>query len=227
MTVRLTQTAHGTPPQSLGVEVDDDGHARSWQGSGRRVGRFARDLSAAERRALARALRTARAAPVPPDPDGGPVRPSGVTERLVADGLPDVVLPGHARPPTGFGGLVRLLRRLQDDLADSPVAGIELDAAASPRLRHVGSEPVTVRAGTVTVQVTAFGRDDGLAGSAAHAVDAAVDGPVGPGWELRLADDLGLAAPEGGFLTVTVSRLAVDSRGDGVLRPAELSWMTP
>jgi hypothetical protein len=91
----------------------------------------------------------------------------------------------------------------------------------------VGSEPIAVRGRAVTVQVTAFGRDSAILDAATHTVDASVDGPVAAGWELRLVDDLGLAAPPaGGFLTVTVGTLDVDSIGDGVLRPATFSWMT-
>lgn len=233
MTVRLTRTSYGASPRSLGIEIDDDGHAISWQSSGHRVGRFARRLSAKERTALERALASARdaGAPTAPAPAAQPVRPDGTTEQLTADGLPDVVLVAHAPPPPGVEGLVQMLRTLSDDLAGSPVAALELEVEGTPpgaRLRHVGSEPIAVRAGTVTVQVTAFGRDSAIVDSATHTVDASgVDGPVGAGWELRLADDLGLAAaPPGGFLTVTVGTLDVDSVGDGVLRPAELSWMT-
>ncbi len=54
-----------------------------------------------------------------------------------------------------------MLVDLRSDLAGSPVAAIELEVDGSPpgaRLRHVRSEPITVRVGTVTVEVTAFDR---------------------------------------------------------------------
>jgi hypothetical protein len=232
MTVRFTRTSHGAPRQSLGIEIDDDGHVLSWQTSGHRVGRFARELSASERPALERALAAARDADPPAASDpAAPVRPSGATEQLTADGLPDVVLKTPAPPPPGFGELIELLRTLREDLADDPVAAIELDvedgAPLRARLRHVGSEAVAVRAGTVTVQATSYGRDSAVVDTATHTIDASgVDGPVEAGWELPLADDLGLAAaPRGGFRVVTVGTLEVDVLGDGVLRPAELSWM--
>ena len=156
--------------------------------------------------------------------------PSVSREQLAADGLPAVVLHGHAPPPRGFGDLVDLLVKLREELSDSPVAAIELDVAGSPlsaRLRHVGSEPVSVRLGALTLQATLFDEDSAIVDTATHSVEPdAVDGPVGTGWELPLVDDLGLAAPrKGGFLTVTVGRAEVDSLGDGVLRPAEFSWI--
>jgi hypothetical protein len=226
MTVRLTYTSYG------GIEIDDAGHAHSWQTSGHRVGRFARELSASERTALERALISARdaGAEAAPDRPDDPLLPGEAIERLTADGLPVVVLVGHAEPPAGIGGLVELLRALREDLAGSPVAAIELEVDGSPlgaQLRHVGSEPIAVRGGMVTVQVTAFGRDSAILDSTVQTVDAGVDGPVEAGWELPLVDDLGLTAPPpGGFLTVTVDTLEVDTIGDGVLRPAEFSWMT-
>ena len=233
MTVRLTRTSHGRPPQLLGIEVDDDGHAISWQASGHRVGRFARELSTAERAALERALDSARNADAEaaPDPAGQPVRPSGATEQLTADGLPDVVLDAHGSPPPGFEDLFGLLRDLREDLTDSPVAAIELQVGGSPlgaRLRHMGSQPVTVRMATLSVQATLFDKNSAIVDSTTHTVDASgSDGPVGSGWELHLVDDLGVAAPrKGGFLTVTVGTAEVDALGDGVLRRAEFSWMT-
>lgn len=232
MTVRLTRVSHGARPQWLCIEIDDDGQARSWQTSGQRVGRFARELSASERRRLERALTAARNADAlaTPEPVAGPVRPGGATEQLTADGLPDVVFAAHPTPPSGCGDLVRLLRALREDLARSPVAAIELEVGGSPpgaRLRHVGQEPITVRAQAVTVRVTAFGRDSALVDSATRTVSAPrAEGAVTPGWEWRVADNLGLHAPQGGFLTVTVGTLGLDAVGDGVLRPAEFSWLT-
>jgi hypothetical protein len=225
MTVRLMYTSYG------GIEIDDAGRARSWQTSGHRVGRFARELSASERTALEHALSSARdaGAEAAPDRPGDPLPPGEVAERLTADGLPDVVLVGHTAPPAEVEDLVELLRNLREDLADSPVAAIELEVAGSPLgawLRHVGSEPIAVRGDTITVQVAAFGRDGAVLDSAGYTVDASVDGPVGSGWELCLVDNLGLGAPPpGGFLTVTAGTLDVDSAGHGVLHP-EFSWMT-
>ena len=229
MTVRLTRTAHGHGPQSSGLDVADDGTVTAWQDYGHRVGRFARDLAAGERAALERALAAAAAAGEPAAP-GGPLRPGGATERLTADGLPDVVLTPHAEPPAGFGDLVDLLRTIREDVAGSPVAAIELEVTGTPlaaRLRHVGSESIALRMGTLTLQATLFGPDSALLDSAAVTVDASGwTGRADPGWSLPLADDLGLAAPRGGgFLTVTVGTPDVDVRGDGVLHPAELSWM--
>jgi hypothetical protein len=232
MTVRLTRTSNGPQAQWQGIEIDDGGHAASWQTSGNRVGRFARDLSAPERQALDRALAAAGDADAPAAPDPAQAqRPSGTTEQLTADGLPDVVLDAHETPPEGFGDLVRLLLTLREKLADSPMAAIELEVDGSPlgaRLRHVGFEPVAVRMATLTLQATLFDRDSAIVDSATHTVDASdADGKMGPGWSHPLTDDLGLAAPrEGGFLTVTVGTAEVDALGDGVLRSAEFSWMT-
>jgi hypothetical protein len=233
MTVRLIRTSHGGPPQLLGIEIDDDGNATSWQTSGHRVGRFARELSTAERTALERALASARKADAPaaPDPAGQPVRPSGATEQLTADDVPDVVLDAHATPPPDLEDLLRLLLSLREDLADSPVAAIELAVDGSPlgaRLRHVGSQPVTVRMATLSVQATLFDKKSAIVDSATHTVDASgTEGPVGLGWELPLADELGIRSPrKGGFLTVTVGTPEVDALGDGVLRRAEFVWMT-
>jgi hypothetical protein len=233
MTVRLTRTSHGGPPQSLGIEINDDGRATSWQTSGHRVGRFARELSATERTTLERAMASARNAnaEAAPDPAAQPVRPSGATEQLTAEGLPDVVLDAHGTPPPGFGELIQLLLSLREDLTESPVAAIELAVDGSPlgaRLRHIGAQPVTVRMATLTLQATLFDKNSAIVDSATHTIDAAgTEGPVGLGWELTIANDLGLAAPrKGGFLTVTVGAPEVDSLGDGVLRRAEFSWMT-
>lgn len=232
MTIRLTHTAHGHVPQSSGLEVDDAGNAVAWKDYGDRVGRFARELSADERGALERALASAAeaAGSVGTAPSGGPLPPSGVTEQLVADGLPDVVLPQHAEPPAGLGDVVDLLRDLREGLTESPVAALELDVSGSPlraRLRHVGSEPLTVRLGTLTLQATLFGPDSTLLDSATVSVDAAREaGPVGPGWSLPLTEDLAIPAPaRGGFLTVTVGTPEVDVWANGVLHGVELSWM--
>jgi hypothetical protein len=233
MTIRLTRTSHGGPPLFLGIEIDDDGHATSWQTSGNLVGRFARDLSARERKALDRALASAKAADV--QTAAGPASqvqpPSGAMEQLTADGLQDIVLDAHEKPPAGFKDLVKLLRKLREELADSPVAAIELGVDGPPfgaQLRHVGQLPVTVRMGTLSVKATLFTRDSAIADGKTYTVDASsVYGPVGPGWTLPLVDDLAIDAPrKGGFLSVTVGTPEVDSLGDGVLRQSQFSWMT-
>lgn len=231
MTIRLTRTAQGAPPQSTGIEIDDDGHVTGWQTSGHRVGHFAHDLTARERKALQRSLTHAQQSDASTDAPGRPKRPSGAIEQLAADGLPDVVFDPHGSVPPGVADLVRRLLAIREELAENPVAAIELAVDGSPlgaRLRHVGIEPVAVRMATLTVRATLFGRDSAVVDSVTHSVDASgVQSPVGSGWTLPLADDLGLAAPrKGGFLTVTVGSPEVDALGDGVLRPAEFSWMT-
>ena len=232
MTVRLTRTSHGTLPESAGIEIDDNGRATGWQTSGNRVGRFARDLTAQEQVALDRALTSARGAdaPAPPDPNA-PKPPSGATEQLIADELPGVVLDDLATPPPGFKKLVRLLLSLRDDLVDSPLAAIELAVDGPPfraELRHVGSEPVRVRIGTLTVLATLFKRNSAIEDSKTYTVDASeVEGPLWPGWTLPLVDELGIDTPrKGRFLTVSVGTPEVDALGDGVLRSVEFSWMT-
>lgn len=233
MTVRLTHMAHGHVPQSSGLEVDDAGNAVAWKDYGHRVGRFARGLSADERGALERALASAAeaAGDVGAAAAGGPLPPSGVTEQLTADGLPDVVVQQHAEPPAGLGDVLDLLRDLRASLTESPVAALELDVSGSPlraRLRHVGSEPLTVRLGMLTLQATLFGPDSTLLDSATVTVDAGGGeaAAVGPGWSLPLTEDLSIPAPaKGGFLTVSVGTPEVDVWADGVLHGVELSWM--
>jgi hypothetical protein len=236
MTVRLTRSAHGRRPQSSGIEIDDDGLATGWSTCGNQVGRFARQLRADERESVARALAVAQsaggadgAAPAAPEAADEPRRPSGVTEELVADGLPELDLGGSSTP--ALTALIALLRALRDELGASPVAAIELEVAGRPlgaRLRHVGVDPIRVRGATLSVRATTFDRDSAIVDSAILTVDGpAVDGTIEAGWQWRLTDDLGVRlAPRGGFLTVTVGILEVDSLGDGVLRPAEFSWMS-
>ncbi len=223
MTTRLTRTTHGTRTTEAGVEVDDTGRARAWQTAGHRVGTFARDLTPAERTALADASKAAHDADAPADD----ASPGASRDHLVADGLPDVVLDGPASAPTGFAELVAVLRRLREDLADDPVAALELHVGAGAVVRHVGTAPVVVRIGaSVSVEVTVFDEDSAVVDQATHPVDTdATDGPVGPGWELPLVDDLGVGErPGGGFRTVRVGPLEVDALGDGVLRTTELTW---
>jgi hypothetical protein len=232
MTIRLTRTSHGGPPLFLGIEIDDDGRAAGWQTSGNRVGRFARELSTRERSTLERALTSARSAGAPAglDPTSQVQPPSGATEQLTANDLPAVVLSAHQKPPAGFKDLFKLLRKLRDQLADSPVAAIELRVDGPPfdaQLRHLGHQPVTVRMGTLGVKATLFKRDSAIADSKTYTVDAGVNGPVGPGWTLPLVDDLAIDAPrKGGFLSVSVGTAEVDALGDGVLRSAEFVWMS-
>jgi hypothetical protein len=227
MTVRLIRTSATRPLATLGVEVVD-GHARAWQTSGNRVGRFARALSPAELSDLQRHVEAARSAG-----DSGPSAaaqpaPHRVVDQLTGDGLADLVLPGAAAPPAASADLVRLLRALRDDLAASPVSAVALEVSGSPLgalLTHVGSEPIAVRAATVEVRAATFDEDSAVVDIRTRSVDLAVDGAVGPGWQAPLVGDLGFGdLPEGGFRTVGVRTIDVDSLGDGVLRPAELSW---
>jgi len=230
MTVRLTRMSYGLAPQSFSLAIDG-GTLTAGQDFGYRAGRFARQLTPAEQAELERVVAAAANVAEPPVPGiDQPLRPDGVTERLSADGLPDVVLTPPAEPPAGYGDLVRLLRSLREDLGESAVAALELDVAGPPlraRLRHVGSEPLAVRLETLTLQATLFGPDSALVDSATVRVDPPdTGGEVGPGWSLPLTDDLAIAAPaKGGFLTVTVGTPEVDVYGDGVLHPVELSWM--
>jgi hypothetical protein len=182
---------------------------------------------------LNRALTAARdaGAEPAPDPDGRPKRPSGATEQLVADGLADVRFDPHDKPPTAVKGVIKRLLTLRENLTDSPVAAIELEVGGTPlgaRLRHLGSEPVPVRMGSLTLQATLFGPDSAIIDTVTHTVDASgTQSPVGEGWVLPITDDLGLSPPQkGGFLTVTLGTPEVDALGDGVLRPARFSWMT-
>ncbi len=229
MTLRLTRTTHGARTASATLEIDGD-RASCAQASGQRVGRFARSLSTRERRALDRALAAAASAE-PPAPPAGPFRPSGTVEQLIGDGLPELVLDSAATPPGAFKDLLRLLFRLRENLGESPVAVIELEVAGTPpgaRLRHLGSDPIRLRISTLTLTTTLFGPDSAIVDTSSEVVEAsAVDGQVGPGWAIPLVSDLGVAAPaKGGFLTVTVGTAEVDALGDGVLRPAVLSWMS-
>jgi hypothetical protein len=223
MTVRMTRTTPGRPPQSLGVEVDDAGRATGYQTAGNRVGRFARELTAEERDALAAAAREAAAADLAAVPP-----PTGASEQLLTDDVDARFDP--LRPPAGLAGIVEVLRALREDLAGSPVAAIALEVGGSPpaaALRHVGTEPLTVRAATLTVTATLFDADSGIAGTAEHTVDASgVGDEIGPGWRLPLVADVGVAAPgKGGFRTVTVTGAEADAVGDGVLHRVELGWM--
>ena len=96
MTLRLTLSSYGSSTLEIGLVVDDDGHVTGYQTSGWRVGRFARDLSAKERTALERALESARSAAASvPAATSRP--PSGSTEQLVADGLPDATFEPRRR----------------------------------------------------------------------------------------------------------------------------------
>jgi hypothetical protein len=234
VTVRLTRASasHGGPPQWLGVEVDDDGQARSWQTSGGSVGRFARALLPDERTALKRAITTAKKAVAEggqPNAADRVWKPDGSTEHLSADGLPALELDPHEDPPKGIGSLVRVLRTLMGSLVDSPVAAIALEVDGTPlraRLRHVGPEAIDVRLGTLSVEAHLFDEDSAIVDSAALSVDGPTQAAeVGDRWSLDLGDDLGIAAPtKGQFLVVSVE-LELDADGDGVLRRARLSRM--
>ena len=232
MTVRLTRLAYGDISQELGISIDDDGQATSWTTFGSRAGRFGRALSAAELAALESALISAKASGVPaPEPAGRPVPPSGVTERLSADGLPDVVLTSPAPPAGALGELIGLLRGLEEDLADSPVAALELVVEGSPlaaRLQYLGVEPVQVRMDTLSVQATVFGSDGEVVDSVSQAIEVpGVDGPLAAGWTLPLLDRVGVDAHhKDGYVSVVVGTAEMDVLGDGVLREIELGWVS-
>ncbi len=244
MTLRLTLSSYGSSHLEIGLALDDDGHVTGWQTAGWRVGRFARELTAAERASLDAALDQARAgraetvegqpAEQSTDPPPTPSRaPSGATEQLVADGLPDATFPSNARPPQGFEALIEVLRGVRETIADSPVAAIELEVSPGPplsaRLRHVGSEPVDVRSDD-ELRLEAVVYDEDYLEVERDVVAVATAGPEGEvsaGWELQLAERLDLAVPPpGGFVSISVGPLRVDSLGDGVLRQAEFSWVS-
>jgi hypothetical protein len=236
MTLRLTLSNYGSSTLEIGLVVDDDGHVTGWQTAGWRVGRFARDLTAKERTALAQALESARSAvesarPATAESAPPPARPpSGSIEQLVADGLPDATFASNATPPAGYEELIRVLRGVREDLADFPSAAIELTVSGTPvrvLLRHVGNEPIGVRtAGELRVEALVYDKDYLILERELHTVEPPeLDAAVAAGWELGLVDQLSLpTAPKGGFTSVTVGPLRVDSVGDGVLRQTEFSW---
>ncbi|QNE16603.1 hypothetical protein F1D05_00155 [Kribbella qitaiheensis] len=232
MTLRLTLSNYGSSTLEIGLVIDDDGHITGWQTSGWRVGRFARDLTAKERTELDRALESARAADAQAPPAEGPRSPSGSTEQLVADGLPDATFSSNASPPPGFEELIRVLRGVRENLADSPSAAIELEVSGTPlraRLKHIGKEPIDVRGDSeLRVEALIYDKDYAVLERELHTVDAAgLDGALSDGWELELVAGLSLPTPpRGGFLSVNAGPLRVDSIGDGVLRRAEFSWVT-
>ena len=230
MTVQLNQSSYGGAPHLANIQIDDDGRVTGAQTSGYRVGRFARTLSSRERGTLTRALTSAKE---PTHPHrrirtarfdrAGRRRNSSATDCRISVSPP-------MRSPAGFEKLVRLLLKLRGTLPESPVAAIELEVDGAPlsaRLRQVGSEPVAVRFGTLQLQATLFGPDSATIDSTSHTVDgSAVDGSVDPGWTFPLVDDLGIARPaKGQFLTVSVRAPEVDILGNGVLGPAEFSWI--
>lgn len=232
MTLRLTLGYWGSSTLEIGLEVADDGHATGWQTGGTRVGRFARALTSAEQAALGEALASTSY-------EGGsgsaigetPVAPSGAAEQLVGDAL-QVTFDPVSGPPAGLESLIAILTAIRDDLVTTPVAALELTVSGSPptvRLLHVGREPIRVRAdGPLGVEVATYDRHNALVDSEAHAVDVAdLPAEVGPGWERTLLDHLRPTTPHSGWLSVSVSSLDVDAVGDGVLRRADLSWVSP
>jgi hypothetical protein len=238
MTLRLTLSYYGSSTLEIGLVIDDDGHVTGWQTSGWRVGRFGRDLTAEERTELKRAVDLARtaAAERAQDPPSEPAAvshpPSGATEQLVADGLPDATFASNADPPAGFEALITVLRGVREELAETPVAAIELEVSGSSlrcRLRHVGSEPITVRGGgQLRLEALVYDKDYLVIESENHTVETqGLDGAVSVGWELELVERLALPTPpRGGFQSVRASSLGVDSLGDGVLRQADFSWVS-
>jgi hypothetical protein len=143
-----------------------------------------------------------------------------------------VTFASNATPPAGFDDLIEVLRGVRENIAESPVAAIELDVSASPlsaRLRHVGTEPVDVRSdGELHLAAVVYDADYLEVDRAAPPVPSAPpNGAVSPGWVLDLVDRLDLSPPpRGGFVSITVGSLRVDSLGDGVLRQAEFSWVS-
>ena len=240
MTLRLTLSAYGSSHLEIGLVVDDDGHVTGWQTSGWRVGRFGRELTATERASLAAALEAASHSTRPEPAEGqdadspptAPRPPSGSTEQLVAHGLPDATFASNATPPPGFEDLIEVLRGVREHIAEFPVAAIELDVSGSPlsaRLRHVGTEPVDVRSDDeLLIEAVVYDEDYLEVERAAPPVSSAgPNGAVFPGWELDLVDRLDLSPPpRGGFVSISVGSLRVDSLGDGVLRQAEFSWVS-
>jgi hypothetical protein len=220
MTIRLWRS--GTP--SFGIELDDADVAHSWLSSGAAIGRFARALAPSEREALEHGL--AHAVQASALPHSGARQPGAATEHLLADSV-DISYPASSGPPAGYGDLVDALRELLDDLVSSPVAAIELHVDGPPyrgRLRHAGTEPITVRMEGLTMTTTHFGHDDTVEGTTEVRVDTApLDGPVSPGWELPLPT-IEADAEDGGFTSITIGPIEVDVQGDGVLRRAEFGW---
>jgi hypothetical protein len=138
-------------------------------------------------------------------------------------------------PPAAVAALAELVRALLEDLAQSPVAAIELTVTGHPsqvRLGHVGDDPMTLRSAELTVEAAVFDEDGGLADTASRTVPSGQDAgeagaEIGPGWALPLTEDLGVpGVPDGGYLTVSVGGAELDVRGDGVLRPVEWGWMS-
>jgi len=230
MTLRLTLGYWGSSTLEIGLEVADDGRATGWQTGGARVGRFARQLTPAEQADLSEALASTSY-------EGGagsatgetPVAPSGASEQLVGDALQATFDPVTG-PPAGLESLIAILTAVRDDLVATPVAAIELAVAGgSPtvRLLHVGHEPIAVRAdGPLGVDVTTYDENNTMIDSETHSVDAGLPGEVGPGWGHTLLDHLTPTTPRGGWWSVSVSSLDVDALGDGVLRRADLSWVS-
>jgi hypothetical protein len=230
MTLRLTLGYWGSSTLEIGVEVDDHGHATGWQTGGVRVGRFARELTWAEQAALDEAMQNLSYDGGPGAATGdAPTAPSGVAEQLVGDGLHATFDPVSG-PPPGLEPLVAILTSVRDDLVESPVAAVELSVSGSRdvRLRHAGSEPIRLRAdGPLRVDITAYDADNTLIDTETHSADVTGLGDeVAPGWEQTLLDRIALTAPSGGWLSVSVSSLDVDALGDGVLRKADLSWVS-
>jgi hypothetical protein len=229
MTIRLWRSGSS----SFGLTVDDDGVAHSTSSGGTAVGRFARGLTQDERdgirRGLAQATEANDADAAGSESDASelaaPVRPGATTEHLLADGL-DVSYPAGDEPPEPYRELVHTLRAVRDDLAESAVAAIVLDVDGPPyrsRLRHVGTEPITVRMAGLTMTITRYRGDYTIVDTAEEPVEADFDGPIGRGWELPLPA-VDTAEPDGGFVVISVGTAEIDVEANGVLRRTEFSW---
>ena len=228
MTTRLTRASAslGRPATNIGIEVQDDGRASSWQTSGQRVGRFGRMLTATERAALRRALTTAANSPSPtPDPTRVWTA-DGSTEHLTSPGLPSLEFEPNDKPPKGFAALIRFLRSLQESLLESPLGAIALEVDGKPlgaRLVHLGQEPMAVRLGEIAMEAVLFGADSAIV----DRTETSVVGPtessvVGPGWQFPLSEQLGIAQPKPKQMLVVNLVVHVDALGEGTGRPCAL-----
>ncbi|MEO9322509.1 hypothetical protein ABFT23_03410 [Nocardioides sp. C4-1] len=224
--VRYTRYTPGPSPLSSSLTVAGDTvSARTDHGVA--VGRFTRRLDDAEQARLAEAVAAAGGLGAVVQPAG-----TGTVERLIADGV-DLALAPPADPPAAAADLVGVVRDLDRSLASHPVAGLRLavrpavdDADGHALLEHIGTEAVLVRLGTLALEATAYDADHAVVDSLEATVDVGIDGPVEPGWSVRLAD-LPIAVPDGGYVVVSVGPTEVDVDGSGVVQATHLAWTTP
>ena len=233
MTVRLSSASspHGSPPLDLGVVVYEAGQATAWQTWGvGSVGRYGRQLSAPEQGKLRRSLAAATKATA--TEDATEVAPrvwasSSTVERVECGPLPVLTLDANERGPRGWIGLIRFLRSLRSDLLDSPTAAICLEIDGNPlraRLRHAGTDPVSVGFTNLKVDAHLFGTNGAILASVAPAISSsAVAAEAGPGWALDLCAELGLKSPTKGESVVLNIEFELDTSGDGRLRRVRLT----